>query len=141
MWELPPLDCNTNAIIVLMFTSSVVCIEKLLRFVRMEPILQPTKDPSYSRCHAPHCQNNAKDNYNLSFFRFPKLLNRYACPLLNIRDIATKIFAFAASREQMFANDFKSRPKNFAIPTLFTAVVVVEGTPFEERTSTEQIGN
>ncbi|GJQ78659.1 hypothetical protein Trydic_g11762 [Trypoxylus dichotomus] len=42
----------------------------------MEPILQATKDPSYSRCHAPNCRNNAKDNYNLSFFRFPKLLNR-----------------------------------------------------------------
>ncbi|GJQ73107.1 hypothetical protein Trydic_g1736 [Trypoxylus dichotomus] len=42
----------------------------------MEPILQPTKYPSYSPYHAPNCRNNAKDNYNLSFFRFSKLLNK-----------------------------------------------------------------
>ncbi|GJQ79231.1 hypothetical protein Trydic_g5475 [Trypoxylus dichotomus] len=42
----------------------------------MEQILQPTAYAGYSRCHAPNYRNNAKDNYNLSFFRFPKLVHR-----------------------------------------------------------------
>ncbi|GJQ75258.1 hypothetical protein Trydic_g9856 [Trypoxylus dichotomus] len=122
-------------------------------FVIMEPILEPTSISNYNHCNALNCRNNANDNYNLSFFRFPKLLSRCKIWIANAKlangahltlEHCYNHFRFCSEHfeEQMFAYALKNRLQGCNSNAIHTSSVCdAEGVFFTETWLADDVDN